>query len=353
MQIGVLGLNYLTADLQKREALAKFSKWVSEDCFFSTCTVCLSTCNRVEFYFSHEDLLGVKNQLLCFLQSQIDIPIINSLYTHFDAECFQHLARVTSGLDSAVFGETDIQRQVKSAYIESSEKNRLPSPIHYLFQKSLKVGKLLRRNYNKQVQIPDLDSIIADIIDDSFPKGDSLNVSLIGFSEMNRKVLRLLRNQPRLKLSLFTRFPEEAKKLKQEFSCSIFGWDSFDHSLKADVIVSASRRYESILKVNQIENKPSNRPLLIFDLGVPRNVDASVSSLKNVTLLNIDQLDQRVRKEQQIIESEITDLESLLSRNTTRLREIYHQKRRRGLLIDRKTQGIENVFDFPVYVSSF
>jgi glutamyl-tRNA reductase len=42
------------------------------------------------------------------------------LYSFFGSECFSHLAKVAAGFDSVIFGEAEIQRQIKKAYEQAA-----------------------------------------------------------------------------------------------------------------------------------------------------------------------------------------------------------------------------------------
>ena len=119
MRIGVLGINHKSSELPVREMLAraclcKFAKQaeIAQELY---CVV-LSTCNRTEIYFSADDLAVAHTLILSCLREEVPEPFEHKLYTYFGFDCFLHLAMVTSGLDSVILGESEIQRQVKIAY---------------------------------------------------------------------------------------------------------------------------------------------------------------------------------------------------------------------------------------------
>ena len=79
----------------------------------------------------------------------------------------------------------------------------------------------------------------------------------------------------------------------------------------ADVVVAATSSGQTLLFLDDIENLMKgrrNRPLLLIDLSVPRNIDAAVSDLDGVFLYNIDDLEALARERElaacdQIIEA--------------------------------------------------
>ncbi|MCC6128026.1 MAG: glutamyl-tRNA reductase, partial [Chlamydiae bacterium] len=146
LQIGVLGVNFKTASLDLREKISRHARALSEEKSFSfhSAVIVLSTCNRTEIYFAGDNLPRIHGDLLALFRSAIDTPFEPHFYSYFGLDCFTHLCRVSSGLDSAIMAETEIQRQVKVAYERASQRSLLPSSLHYVFQKALKVGKEVR-----------------------------------------------------------------------------------------------------------------------------------------------------------------------------------------------------------------
>ena len=81
--------------------------------------VVLSTCNRTEVYAYAERFHGAFQDIRDFLAQVAFLPpedFSDHLYTFYDADAVAHLFSVTSGLDSAVLGENEIQGQVKTAW---------------------------------------------------------------------------------------------------------------------------------------------------------------------------------------------------------------------------------------------
>src|SRR5689334_5882365 len=137
MQIGLLGINHKLATIPLRESIAKaFLKRFSMGRTVAQ-SVLLLTCNRAEIYFSGEDLASLHQDLLQTLREEVDEEFEQKCYSFFGRDSFLHLAHVTSGLDSAVLYETEIQGQVKCAYETAKMSSSLSKELHFLFQKCL------------------------------------------------------------------------------------------------------------------------------------------------------------------------------------------------------------------------
>lgn len=306
LQIGILGINFKTADLQLREAIARGAQSLSGEraIFFPHPTVLLSTCNRTEIYFSADDLAAAHSDLLAHLRLQIEPPFEHRLYSYFGMDCFVHLCRVASGLDSAILAETEIQRQVKVAYAHS---RGLPSCLHYIFQKALKVSKGVRSEFELERGAPTLYGTIWQLA------GDFKKVLLVGYSEINRGLISFLMHKGVRDISVCTRTPDSVKieGIRVYDRSALHFWQNFD------LIVCASKA-EKYLITGQGSCK--NR---IFDLSVPRNVDPNVGAV----IYNIEQINLIIEQKRS---SQHLDLsERHILENVTRLAHIYKLKTQR------------------------
>lgn len=308
LSIGVLGLNFKTAELNLREAIARGALVLAEKraIFFPHPTVLLSTCNRTEIYFSALDLAAAHSDLLAFLRKQIEEPFEHRLYSYFGIDCFAHLCRVTAGLDSAIFAETQIQRQVKVAYACSSEWLSLPACLHYAFQKALKVGKLVRGHLK---ETPTLYSTLWQMAE-----WKNKQILLVGNSEINRGFASYLVHKGIARFSLCTRNPSSVDME----GVLVYDRSILDHWQQFDLIVCASKA-EGYL----ITGRGGNRHF-IFDLSVPRTVDPEVG--KTTVLYNIDQLIEQKKGSQNR-----EQCEELVLENVIKLSRLYRLKTRHAL----------------------
>ena len=310
LNVGILGINFKTADVGLREAIARSAQSLSGEraVFFRHPTVLLSTCNRTEIYFSADDLGAAHSDLLAQLRKGVEEPFEHRFYSYFGIDCFAHLCRVASGLDSAILAETEIQRQVRVAYAQA---NQLPSCLHYLFQKALKVGKVIRNQQGLGRIVPSLYGALWQLA-----QWKNKKILLVGYSEINRGFASFLTHKGVEGFSLCTRNPA---------SVDLEGVRAYDRSVLSrwqeyDIIVCASKAEGFLI------TGPSEARHCLFDLSVPRNVDPEVG--KTATLYNIDQLTEWKGV------SRLDESESLLWENVVRLTQIYRAKIRRA-------QGIE------------
>lgn len=306
VSVAVLGVNHKTAEIHLRERVACGVQNLSNNPFFPHPIVILSTCNRTEIYFSSEDLAEAHSHLLSFLRCQIDVPFEQALYSFFGIDCFFHLCKVAAGLDSAIFAESEIQGQVRVAYARAK---RLPSSLHFVFQKALKISKEIRSCQHAEGTVQLYRALW------HLTEWRNRKILLVGFSQITRGLIAFLHRKEIYPLTLVTRSPDQVR---------IEGVRAVDRSFlaewgKYDVIVCGAKSEEYL-----IQGKGS-KTQVIFDLSVPRNVDPKTE----VKLYNIEEI-HRFIKEQQKSENVFYG-ESLIWKNVIRLAKIFRSKTQRGL----------------------
>ena len=225
MQVGIVGINHKSSSLPLRESLAR----AFQKTFGLQDGVLLSTCNRTEFYFCAKSLADAQMEILGRLREEIQGSFEHALYSYFGHDCFNHLGKVVSGVDSAIFGESDIQRQVKLAYENARKKKTLLHELHYLFQKGLKIGKEMRSSFlmaNKETPLP---LVIQTILEKNQPPIEEAEMLFVGNSAINRKLISYFQSRGAKKITLCTRMKKgEFPKVSLENWSVLKRWDSFD-----------------------------------------------------------------------------------------------------------------------------
>jgi len=132
---------------------------------------------------------------------------------------------------------------------------------------------------------------------DVFGKLAGRNVLLLGAGETSEITLRLLRNQRIGKVYLASRTFERADEMAQPAGAAAVPFDALEDVIgSVDIIVSSSSAPHHLLdagRVKTFQQRRGNRPLLIIDMAVPRDVEPDADVVAGVHLLNIDDL-QRV-----------------------------------------------------------
>ncbi|MBI2742927.1 MAG: glutamyl-tRNA reductase [Chlamydiales bacterium] len=290
MRIGVVGINAKSSELSLREHLAKaaaklFGCDALEQMHFGS--LFLSTCHRTEIYYSTPNLAETHSEILQLLRQEIDLPFEHNLYSYFGQECFTHLARVVSGLDSVILGEGEIQRQVKRAYESALTYRKLPAPLHFLFQKSFKIAKELRSSDFFPRGSLSLESVLFHL--SSQFGGRDTPALFVGNSAINRKILDYFRKKGMKDLTICTRAPEAAADLL-EAGVKLMPWHKLNSWQEFPFVICGTNRSNFIINSNQISEDSPLQTRLVVDLCVPRNVDPGIGRHPQITLFNIEEI---------------------------------------------------------------
>ncbi len=323
MDIGVIGVNYKSADLNFRELLAKNlqkSEFLNFAQPFSR--VVLSTCNRFEIYFHSPSLTQTHSHLLHEFTDEFNQSSNYKLYSYFGQDCFTHLSKVTVGLDSAILTETEIQGQVKKAYLQAHLQGTCSKELHFLFQKSLKIGKEMRSEPTFNSKSPSLTPTIINLLKSLKQNTPLPKLLFVGTSSINSQIIHSL-NLNEFEISLASQSPSRGKLKSQELKVHLFDWKNLHQWNHFDGVVLATHYLEHLIKE---PSSPCLNPKLILDLSVPRNADPSIQSDPNVKLFNIDQLNKMVRKYRSLSHPHLNNFEQRVSQASLRQYHIYESK---------------------------
>lgn len=334
MDIGVVGVNFKTTSLAFRESFAESIHFLDQERFSF---VVVSTCNRVEIYFSGESLVKLHSFLLAHVQKMVPLEL---LYSYFSYDCFLHLAKVASGLDSARFFESEIQRQIKKSYQASMEKRTLSGVMHYVFQKSLHVGKELRSLYSHRKR-PSLEKTLWDVVKKPFASPEELSILFVGFSQTNRQIFDYFRRKGVEKIAFSSRNPSALQSFSKEKNIRIVPWKEQLSFEGFSVIMVASNQTKLSL-----EKSERCKPAFIFDLSVPRVVEYKEQN-PEVVFHNMEDIDQYFLQGKEE-ENALKHLcEQSVKKRVYRLSRIYEQKRLSKIRMtweSRERNHIPNIF---------
>ncbi|MBM3198923.1 MAG: hypothetical protein FJZ58_06715 [Chlamydiae bacterium] len=328
MQVGMLGVSYKSCGLAQRERFAKIASQFFADS--SRSLVLLSTCHRTELYFGGEDLQSIPLEMLIAMQEGMDSEQL--FYTRLGHPCFVHLARVITGVDSALFGETQIQGQVKRAYELAKKSKQLTPDIHYLFQKGLKIGKATRTTFHLPKEETSLEALLWELMKHFLPMQRRPCVLFIGYSEINRRALTFLKGKGALSLFLATRSQEEARGFCKKSDITLLSWKEISTFAAFDIVIVGSQGGEYLLTWDQLPKGVSSlQTKLVIDMGVPRLVDPMIGKHPLITLINMEELGSCLEKKRTISLQEESGIKQYIEGMVLRQETLFLQGRQRAL----------------------
>lgn len=324
MKIGVIGVNHQSGSLALRE---KFTRVFQLEFGPKGCSiidsVLLVTCNRVELYFSSKQLSVTHVDILEVLSRHGLGEAFYALYSYFGRECFFHLGSVITGMDSAIFGESDIQHQVKIAYEQRRRQVSLRHDLHYLFQKALKIGKELRTSFLSPPKERELPLVIERMTKRLGIDIESSSILFIGHSRLNRKMIAFFQFKKSCRLTLCTR----VKEVEVPSCVELVDWGELKHWRAYDLVICATYHDAFVLKRGG-DLRELDRRTVVFDLGVPRNVDPELGSQQGIDLYHLSQLEKRLSGQRKRNQGEITLCCRALDQSVNRQMALFVKRRR-------------------------
>jgi len=301
--IVVLGLSHHSSPVELRERFAfaearipAVLQLMREERIVDEAVI-LSTCNRVEIYASTSlDSPKAFAELREFLVSCHDYrdPLTDELYTLNEPQSVHHLFKVACGLDSMVLGETEILGQLKKAYDLALQHKQTGPRLNKAFQRAFNVAKHVRTETSIQRGSISVGSVAVELAEKIFSSLEGRHVMVIGAGDTSEKTARALMSRGAKSIVVANRSIERAQTLAAEFGGRAVNFDDWTNEFAhIDIAISSTSAPHHILnraKLEPLMKLRKNRPLLLVDIAVPRDIDPEVNLMPNVYLYNVDDL---------------------------------------------------------------
>ena len=305
----VVGLNYRTAPMAVRERF-----WIDEHRRYEALlqlsraegideVIVLSTCNRTEFYLWANDVTLAANSVMRLLGAEFGLRLQEwkHFYRLLDEVALQHIFRVVSCLDSMVLGAPQIVVQVKEAWQQAQKAAASGRFLDAVLQKALAVSKRVRSETTIGTVTVSIPSTAVELVLQVFGTLENKTILLIGAGEMSELAAQglLAHAGGSARLSITNRTLENAAALAAKLGGQVIPFEKRRQAMvEADVIITSTSCPHTILDRKEVEaivrggkDTRGERPLLIVDLAMPRDVDPSVRTIKGVRLYDLDDLE--------------------------------------------------------------
>ncbi len=320
------GINHNSAPVEIRglftlneDDVIKFSDLYKNDDSFNGLIV-VSTCNRTELYFDFNNKSESEIQesifanLTKFVNYSGDIKEI--FYTLSDKDAFRHLFKVVSGLNSMVLGEYQIVGQIKDAY-NISDKNKLDSKLlKRLFHKALETSKKVRTRTKLNEGAVTVSYAAVEAAYQNFTDLHKRNILSIGAGETGQLVVSNLMKKSCKSITIANRTYEKAQKVANNFGVKAMPINEVDNKISEfDVILVSTGSKTPLISAKKIEaamKLRNDKPLTLIDLSVPKNIEESAREIKNVSLFDVDNLQEIVSKTYEKRRDKITEAEAII-----------------------------------------
>lgn len=323
MTLWVLGLNHQTAPVELREraafggdALPRAMDSLRQAPQLAE-AVLLSTCNRTELYAVAED----SHALTHWLEHHAG-NLQGYLYQHSDGEAVRHLFRVATGLDSMVLGEPQILGQVKDAWALAHDKGAIGQQLDRLFQQTFSVAKRARTDTRVGANPISVASTAVRLAQDSFARMDESTALLVGAGETMELVAKHLSDANVKRLLIANRTVANAQDLASRHGGVALPLSELERHLgEADVVFSATAAREPVILQRQVASAlrlRRHKPMLLFDLAVPRDIESEVGKLADAYLYTVDDMERAVEENRRGRREAAAEAEAIIDLQVTR-----------------------------------
>ncbi len=300
-EILAVGLNHKTAPVELRERLAMGSQEIRE--LLSPLVsaglgeaMVVSTCNRVEIYgVSTEGRVG--DRILDALAGMRNLDLGDlrrHTFVRSAASAVRHIFRVAASLESMVVGEPQILGQVKEAYELAKRENTVGAVLDRCMTMAFRGAKRVRTETEIARGAASVSSVAVDLAMSIFGELRGCGVLLVGAGEMAQQAGVYLRAGGVAELTVVNRSRERGERLARELGGHYVAWDSLEQQLRrADIVVTSTGATQPIIDrtlMKRVLRARRGEPVFLVDIAVPRDVAPEVSSLDQVFLYNIDDL---------------------------------------------------------------
>ena len=303
MPLIVIGLSHRTSHVNVRERFAIAEARIPamlqrlRDAGLADEAVILSTCNRVELYAATPlEPRRAFDELRQFLLNCADYrdPLTDEIYTLTEPHSLEHLFKVACGLDSMVLGETEILGQLKKAYDLALQHQHTGARLNKAFQKAFHIAKHVRTETNIQRGSTSVGSVAVELAEKIFNSLNDRQVMVIGAGDTSEKTARSLLSRGAHSIIVSNRSHERAVALAAELNGRAVHFDDWAGEFqKIDIVISSTAAPHYVIdrkKLEPLMKLRENRPLLLIDIAVPRDIEPEVNFLEDVYLYNIDDL---------------------------------------------------------------
>lgn len=250
----------------------------------------INTCNRTEIYawtFSDTELV----ELLCTHSEGTQDSFNKIGYSFEDEKGIHHLFRVGTGLESQILGDFEIIGQIKQSFYRSKKMGLAQGNLERLTNSVIQASKRIKTETQissgaTSVAFASVQYILKNVRDIA-----QKNILLFGTGKIGANTCEnLVKHSQNDHIVLINRTQEKAEKIAGKFPVQVKPFGELTASiLESDVLIVATSSQKPTITADLIHN---NKPLLILDLSLPRNVDPLLKDRPNTQVIHLDELSQ-------------------------------------------------------------
>src|SRR4051794_24222519 len=327
----LLGISHKTAPVALRERLA-LTQVEGERFLRELVTLpevreaaVISTCNRTEIYLVVGDGVAAESAVLGRLANRAGIrptELADVIYSPRNCDAARQLFRVTSGLESMIVGESEVQGQVRRAY-ELALETGVTGPLsNRLFTAALTTGKRVRSETAIARGRASVSSVAVDLAEDVMGDLEHRHVVIIGAGETAELTAQALAARGVRTVFVANRHAGRARSVAERFGGAVVSLDALPAQLEAaDIVVASTSSPHAIVgseELAEVVRGRGVRALVLIDIEVSGDCHPACAELDGVTLYDIDDLQAVVARTMEVRGGEARKAEAIVEEEIQR-----------------------------------
>lgn len=248
----------------------------------------VSTCNRTEIYGFAEHPYQLIH-LLCENTKGTVEEFQEVAYVHKNNDAVSHMFRVGSGLDSQILGDFEIIGQLKAGAKRSKKIGLLNSYTERLLNAVIQASKRIKTETELSSGAASVSFASVQYIMNNVQNISDKNILLFGTGKIGRNTCEnLVKHTKNPHITLINRTKDKAEAVAGKFNLLVKDYNNLQDEVNAsDIVIVATGSQDPTIYKSLIQ---TDKPLLILDLSIPKNVNEDVRDLDNITLIHLDDL---------------------------------------------------------------
>jgi len=281
----------------------------------SECVI-IQTCNRIELFATSDNHnVDEIKSTWASLTGLEDDAFKDTLEVCENKDAYEHLLKLTSGLESLVVGEEQILGQIKESISAARKVNASGKRLNKLFERSIKIGTRIRNSTGIGRGGISLGSMAVKLAEENVDDIKSKHVLLIGTGEAATMVAKSLKKRG-YAFNVTSRTLERSVGFSQtlggkpiKFEDVLSGFNNYE------VIFVATTAPYFLVSFDRMKDGMKNKKsgTMILDLSNPRTVDEKVATIPGIKLMNIDQIAEMIDKNMKNRRGKVSTVENIIS----------------------------------------
>lgn len=323
MNLYLIGIDHKRADLDIREGLCGRLQGIAG--FWSAHPSqearVLATCNRIEVYGVAKDAEDFDAHAELFYSGYGQFRD-NGYAIYGKENVLRHALRLVLGLESQLKGEREILQQLDAWRLQRD----FPQALGRLWDRAIARGDEIRLASGLDGSNYSIADAVLDELSEKLDKGRRFNIVIIGTG----KIAGLFAGMAKRDINLWfvaNKNHLRARRLAEISNGKVLTFRELPDILSdADAVISATKSPHTVLKAKDVSAIADSRrkPLYMYDLAVPRDIDPEAGRIDGVVIKDLDDMAENFTRHNETLSKEINLAEYLIKEELRRYGEASH-----------------------------